>query len=579
MSGIPSDERGGGERGGRVLAGRYRLLGELGHGGMGVVWRARDEVLGREVAVKEVRAPSGLLDREVRQLYARLEREGRAAGAISHPNVVTVHDVVSQDGRPWIVMELIRGLSLAEVLDAERTLSPARAARIAVEVLAALRAAHLAGVLHRDVKPGNVLLANDGRVVLTDFGIAIVEGSTALTMTGELVGSPEFLAPERILGERPGPASDLWSLGVTLYAAVEGISPFRRESPLSTMRAVVEEEPPPPRRAGPLGPVLDGLLRKDPALRADAAATEPMLRTAAAGGTPRAAPPPTVPAFPPPASPTARTSVEGAEHAAGGTGGGPGQAAGPPRDAPGGDDGPPADRRGRRRAAVAAGVLAAVLVAGGITWALVAGDGSDGGSGGGSASSGAAGGKGDNPAAGGSTSGSRSGSGSGGAGGGAKAGSVAVSVTAARDQYTGACPPPAAEAPYFVATLTVGSVPARVSYHWITGSGKVTDGGWKSVRIDGAKSRTVAHAELNYHAGATDDDWIAVEVRDPARVTSRRVPFSVSCEQAPTGGASSAASAGTTGGGPTAGDGPTSAPGESGEGSRGRADDGAEGGP
>ncbi|MFE7120776.1 serine/threonine-protein kinase, partial [Streptomyces sp. NPDC057654] len=230
MSGIPSDEHGGGDRSGRVLAGRYRLLGELGRGGMGVVWRARDEVLDREVAVKEVRAPSGLLDREVRQLYARLEREGRAAGAVSHPNVVTVHDVVSEAGRPWIVMELIRGLSLAEVLEAEHTLSPARAARIGVEVLAALRAAHLAGVLHRDVKPGNVLLANDGRVVLTDFGIAMVEGSTALTMTGELVGSPEYLAPERVLGRQPGPASDLWSLGVTLYAAVEGGSPFRRET-------------------------------------------------------------------------------------------------------------------------------------------------------------------------------------------------------------------------------------------------------------------------------------------------------------------------------------------------------------
>ncbi|MEV0263307.1 serine/threonine-protein kinase [Streptomyces sp. NPDC050617] len=556
MSGIPSDEHGGGDRPGRVLAGRYRLLGELGRGGMGVVWRARDEVLGREVAVKEVRAPSGLLDHEVRQLYARLEREGRAAGAVSHPNVVTVHDVVSEAGRPWIVMELIRGLSLAEVLEAERTLSPARAARIGVEVLAALRAAHLAGVLHRDVKPGNVLLANDGRVVLTDFGIAMVEGSTALTMTGELVGSPEYLAPERVMGEPPGPASDLWSLGVTLYAAVEGGSPFRRETPLSTMRAVVDEGLPPPRRAGPLTPVLDGLLRKDPALRADAAATEPMLRTVAAGGTPRAAPPPTVPMTPP------ATVAEGGD-GDGGTGVGGTQRS--PQDAPGGDVPPSAAGRGRRRTAVAVGVLAAVLVAGGVTWALLAGGGSGGGSDGGSGSGAASGGKGGTDGTSGG-SGSKSGSGSGGTDGGAKSGSVAVSVTAARGQYTGACPPSAAEAPYFVATLTVNSTPARVSYRWITGSGKVTDGGWKSVRIDGATSRTVGHTELNYHSGATDDDWIAVEVRSPARVVSRRVPFSVSCEATPTGGASSTDStdstdsAGTSaGGGPSVSDGPTGA--------------------
>uniref|UniRef100_UPI000B33CE11 serine/threonine-protein kinase n=1 Tax=Streptomyces atriruber TaxID=545121 RepID=UPI000B33CE11 len=258
----------------RVIAGRYRLLAPLGEGGMGTVWRARDEVLGREVAVKEVRAPAGLPAADVERLYARLEREAWAAARIPHRNVVTVYDVASESGRPWIVMELVRGLSLSDVLEAEGALTPQRTARIGAEVLGALRAAHDAGVLHRDVKPGNVLIANDGRVVLTDFGIALVEGSSALTMTGEVVGSPEFLAPERALGHRPGPASDLWSLGVLLYAAVEGSTPFRQDTPLSTLRAVVDEELPPARAAGPLTSVIEGLLRKDPAERMSAADAE-----------------------------------------------------------------------------------------------------------------------------------------------------------------------------------------------------------------------------------------------------------------------------------------------------------------
>ncbi|EFH28502.1 serine/threonine protein kinase [Streptomyces sviceus ATCC 29083] len=229
----------------RVIAGRYRLLSPLGEGGMGTVWRARDEVLHREVAVKEVRAPHGLATHEVERLYARLEREAWAAARVANRNVVTVYDVATEDGRPWIVMELVRGISLAELLDAEGPLSPQRTAHIGAEVLSALRAAHEAGVLHRDVKPANVLLSNDGRVVLTDFGIAQVEGSSALTMTGEVIGSPEFLAPERALGRTPGPESDLWSLGVLLYAAVEGNSPFRQNTPLSTLRAIVDEELPP----------------------------------------------------------------------------------------------------------------------------------------------------------------------------------------------------------------------------------------------------------------------------------------------------------------------------------------------
>lgn len=251
----------------RLVAGRYRLISELGRGGMGVVWLARDELLGRDVAVKEVKAPPGLEDSEVERLYARLRQEGIAAARVAHPNVIKVYDVAMAEGSPWIVMELVRGVSFADVLDADGPVEPRRAAHIGGKVLGALRAGHAAGVLHRDVKPGNVLIGNDGRVVLTDFGIAMVEGSSAITLTGELVGSPEYLAPERALGRRPGPESDLWSLGVLLYVAVEGGSPFRRDTALSTLRAVVDEELPVPRRAGPLAPVIAGLLHKDPADR------------------------------------------------------------------------------------------------------------------------------------------------------------------------------------------------------------------------------------------------------------------------------------------------------------------------
>ncbi|BFO19697.1 hypothetical protein SHKM778_60850 [Streptomyces sp. KM77-8] len=204
------------DSGERLVAGRYRLRSVLGTGGMGTVWRASDEVLHRDVAVKEVRASIDLPAERSRQLHVRLEREAWAAARVNARGVVTVHDVVNFDDRPWIVMELVRGRSLADVISAEGALAPKAVARIGTEVLAALRAAHGAGVLHRDVKPANVLLADEGRVVLTDFGIATVEGDTALTMTGEIVGSPEYLAPERALGRTPGTASDLWSLGALL---------------------------------------------------------------------------------------------------------------------------------------------------------------------------------------------------------------------------------------------------------------------------------------------------------------------------------------------------------------------------
>jgi len=269
----------------RLVAGRYRLLSPLGAGGMGTVWRARDEMLRREVAVKEVRAPAGLPAAKVERMYTRLEREAWAAARIAARNVITVHDVVIDAGRPWIVMEFVRGRSLGELIASQGALTPREAARIGAEVLAALRAAHDAGVLHRDVKPANVLLSDDDRVILTDFGIAMVQGDTALTLTGEVVGSPEYLAPEQALGRTPGPATDLWSLGVLLHTAVQGRSPFRRENTLGTLRAVVDEAPPAPHRAGPLAPVIEGLLRKDPAERTSAERTAEQLRLVAAGST------------------------------------------------------------------------------------------------------------------------------------------------------------------------------------------------------------------------------------------------------------------------------------------------------
>ncbi len=254
---------------GRLLASRYRLVGVLGRGGMGVVWQARDELLGRSVAVKEIRLPPELPDEEREILRRRTLREARSAGRLSHPNVVTVYDVVEEDGRPWIVMELVRSTTLAEAIREYGPLPPAEVARIGLQVLAALHAAHRAGVLHRDVKPSNVLLTGDGRVVLTDFGIASLEGDPSLTTSGTLLGSPAFIAPERVQGRGAGAESDLWSLGATLYTAVEGRPPYDRGSTLPTLAAAVTEEPDPPRLAGPLWPALEGLLRKDPADRID----------------------------------------------------------------------------------------------------------------------------------------------------------------------------------------------------------------------------------------------------------------------------------------------------------------------
>ncbi|GLZ05442.1 hypothetical protein Acsp03_29080 [Actinomadura sp. NBRC 104412] len=262
----------------RVVARRYRLLAELGRGGMGIVWRARDEILDREVAVKEVLMPAGLTEAERAAMAQRSVREARSAARLSHPGVVTVFDVVVEEARPWVVMELVRGDSLNQVIRREGPLPPDRVARIGLQLLGALGAAHAAGILHRDVKPGNVLLEGPGdRAVLTDFGIAVIEGEATLTQDGSVLGSPAYIAPERMRGGRASPESDLWALGATLYAAVEGRAPFHRDDPVAVFGAVLTEEPDPPVRAGPLRPVLDGLLQKDPARRMQAGVAEAIL--------------------------------------------------------------------------------------------------------------------------------------------------------------------------------------------------------------------------------------------------------------------------------------------------------------
>ncbi|MFD6972489.1 protein kinase [Streptomyces sp. NPDC059949] len=275
--------------GGAVLAGRYRLVEPIGRGGMGKVWRAHDELLHRTVAVKELTAGLYVAQADRDVMHARTQKEARAAARIQHPAVVTVHDVLEHDDRPWIVMEYIDGPSLAEAAKAAGRIEPREAARIGLHVLGALRAAHAVGVLHRDVKPGNVLLAKDGRVLLTDFGIAAIEGDSSITRTGEIVGSIDYLAPERVTGGSPDPASDLWSLGATLYTAVEARSPFRRTSPISSLQAVVNDEPPALRQAGALGPVITALLRKDPAERPSATQVEQLLLEAMEGREPKAA--------------------------------------------------------------------------------------------------------------------------------------------------------------------------------------------------------------------------------------------------------------------------------------------------
>ncbi|MCA0143777.1 serine/threonine-protein kinase [Blastococcus sp. LR1] len=289
----------------RVVGGRYALGEMLGQGGMGTVWQATDLVLERQVAVKEVTFSVHVTAEERALLRERTMREARAAGRLEHPHVTTVYDVVEEDGKPWLVMKHVRARSLQEIVEERGPMDPAAVARIGLDVLDALEAAHELGIVHRDVKPANVLVGADGSGCLTDFGIATTTGDSSLTTQGALIGSPSYMAPERAQGEEPRPAVDLWSLGATLYAAVEGRPPFDRGEGMATLMSVVSEDPAPVQRAGPLGPVLAGLLTKDPAQRLRAPAARAELRAVVEGRAP--APDPT---WAPPPSPP-RGSIGG----------------------------------------------------------------------------------------------------------------------------------------------------------------------------------------------------------------------------------------------------------------------------
>ncbi|WP_431893316.1 protein kinase domain-containing protein [Nonomuraea sp. bgisy101] len=321
-----------------IIGGRYRLIKTIGRGGMGTVWHAHDEVLGRDVAIKEVVPPPDLTGPEREVFTVRTLREARAAGRVAHPGVATVYDVVEESGHPWIVMELVRSRTLGAMVREVGPLEPARAAAIGLELLAALRAAHAAGVLHRDVKPDNVLLAEDGRAVLTDFGIATTDGDAPVTRTGVLLGTPAYIAPERAAGGVAEPASDLWSLGVTLYTAVEGHSPFQRGHPLATMAAVMHEEPLPMSAAGPLAPVICGLLRKDPGRRMSLDEAERRMRMIVLGIAPESTAPVPIGGAPP---------LPAVRRAAGRAGG---------------------RERRARLVALAVAALAVALVTGGMAW-------------------------------------------------------------------------------------------------------------------------------------------------------------------------------------------------------------------
>lgn len=267
------------------MAGRYRLVQRVGRGGMGTVWRAEDELLGRQVAVKELRVPPHLPDDAVRVLHERTRREARSAGRIAHPHVIVVHDVVEDGGLPCIVMEYVPSITLEEAVERRGALPTVEVARIGLAVVEALRAAHDMGVLHRDIKPANILLGHDGRIVLTDFGIAAVSGTETLTRTGELVGSLAYLAPERLRGSDAVAAGDLWALGVTLYRAVEGRHPFDRQEPMETAYAVVGEPHTPLAGGSGLASLVDGLLAKEPDQRTGLVEAERLLRLAAEGRT------------------------------------------------------------------------------------------------------------------------------------------------------------------------------------------------------------------------------------------------------------------------------------------------------
>ncbi|MFI6346047.1 serine/threonine-protein kinase [Streptomyces sp. NPDC050560] len=519
----------------RLTAGRYRLLARLGEGGMGTVWRAYDQTLRREVAVKEVRTPAGYSEAQAERMYTRMEREVWAAARVTHRNVITVYDVVTDEGRPWIVMELVRGRSLADLAAGSGTLAPERAAEIGAEVLAALRAADAAGVLHRDVKPANVLIADDGRVVLTDFGIAVIEGDSALTMTGQVVGSPEYVAPERALGRPFGLPSDLWSLGVMLYVLVEGGSPFRRDTPLGTLRAVVDDEAPAPRGAGALTPVIESLLHKDPARRPEPARLEHDLRRVATGATPPApgatvTPPAPAVVTPPqdprtiqatPPAPTGSSPTEpsptppspvppaptppgfGAPPPGFGT---PGYPVAPAAD----PAAPAAPGRRRRTVFVAVGAALAVVALAVTSYTLLRGDDGDGGR---------------------KTAGPEATSPASPAASGGSTPVVRVAVTGVRTSYTGPCPPADGDAPAFTATFTVTRLPAQFSYRWVSVDGRVTDPRWRTVSFPEGEGLTRQETvSLNSYADeGTFESRLAVELKSPVKGKSNAVPLTMTC--------------------------------------------------
>ncbi|MFG3255841.1 serine/threonine-protein kinase [Streptomyces sp. NPDC048172] len=341
----------GGERG-QIVDSRFELLERLGSGGMGHVWRARDTALHREVALKEVRPADPSLDPEEaadseagRTLRERVLREARALARLSDPRVVTIHHIVDERPYPWLVMELLPGDTLQDMIE-DGPLEPREAARIGRQVLGALRTAHAAGIQHRDVKPANVMLRADGSPVLTDFGIAALQGSSTLTQTGEFLGSPEYIAPERIRGTDDDPSSDLWSLGMLLYVCAEGHSPLRRPTTLSTLAAVLDEPLPEPVRSGPLAPVLTALLVRDVAARPDAEALDRMLADVEEGRSAVSYVPTETALTAPPPPP-------------------PGPAAAPTPPQPMSSASPPVRRRSRAPLAIVGAVVAAALIAGG----------------------------------------------------------------------------------------------------------------------------------------------------------------------------------------------------------------------